>query len=240
MKKKASTKKVFTKRSIGLAFMLSAALGLLLLPLNAEALSRSASNNLSLADRDSITLDYGEYWLDETLNHQAIAPYWDSRVIACNSGAGVLNVNKNHYGLYTHPAGSGGAPIFGHAWSFTLEYHSDKGAYTVKTEMPKGSSAQGGVTFESCYHPWWNLADKKTADGTRIQSYDGGDKKAENLFWVSYNTFTQHYRIWSALAGKPVGYTSNDSSNLRIVSQYDTATNSQYFDMHTITYTDLD
>lgn len=207
--------------------------------------SQNIGTTLKLVNRDSIQLDPGECWYDVSgFSHYKLQT--NGATVACNCNIGHCNGCKDHYGLYTNglqPSLTN--PHFsGHAYAFTFRWETQSsgwdagnGAYAVVTSMPYLDSNDNS-SFTNCTWKHWNVADKKTSNHTRIQTYSGNNK-AEEMFWLSYNPSTSQYRIWSALAGRPVGYTTDDLSNLKTLDNHE-ANTYQYFKCTPITATDID
>lgn len=194
---------------------------------------------LGLADRSAIQLDEGEQWLDgENLEHYYVKS--GDEYVNCNNTSRNANVVGNHYGLNRKPGDAKTGPCYGHAWAFSFNWHSDKGAYSIKNSWAgeKFSCTYGHthkVVFKDCTYKYLNLTGKKTKNHVKIQSWGmkNPQKKAEQLFWISKGP--NGYRLWSALAGRPLGYTSNDHSNLKTLDNGESNT-AQYFSMGEITW----
>ena len=225
---------------------------LLVTALPAEASSKGHSYNdsqnigttLKLVNRDSIQLDPGESWYDAT-GFSYYKLQINGRTVACNSPGGHDNWVKNHFGTYTSGLQPDltNASLQGHAYAFTFRWETassgwdaGSGAYAVVTSMPYLDYSDNPC-FTNCTWKHWNVAGKKTSNHTKIQTYSG-NKKAEEVFWLSYNPSTSQYRIWSALAGRPVGYTTDDLDNLKTLDNHE-ANTYQYFQCSPITTSDI-
>ncbi len=193
----------------------------------------TSSTMLGLADRSKIQLDEGEEWVDgETLSQYAIKAGND--FVSCNNNCGSLNTVNNHFGLRSTTGH--GVTDFGHAWSFTCEWHGDKGAYAIKVGWQTVDARYpldevfNTMRYKDCTWKYLNLTDKKTSNHVKIKTWGikNPQKKAEQLFWISKGP--NGYRLWSALAGRPLGYTSDDKDNLKTLDNGEAGT-TQYFSL---------
>ncbi len=184
----------------------------------------SSSTALGLADRSQIQLDEGEQWVDgETLSRYAIRI--GHQYVSCNNNCRNLNTVNNHFGFRTQP----GDDILGHAWAFTFEWYGDKGAYAIKVGYAAVNQDDwSDIQCKDCTWKYLNLTDKKTSNHVKIKTWGikNPQKKAEQLFWISEKY--GEYRIWSALAGRPLGYTSDDMLNLKTLNNDEEGT-TQFF-----------
>ncbi len=201
----------------------------------------TSSITLGLADRSKIQLDEGEHWIDDYIDgmgwRQCAIKAGDNYV-SCNNNYRYTNTVNNHFALRRQP-GHGYNAFTGHAWSFTIEWHQDKGAYSIKvgwqavisSYVDSGSSF--AMEYKDCTWKYLNLTDKKTSNHVKIKTWGikNPQKKAEQLFWVSHGP--NGYRLWSALAGRPLGYTSDDKDNLKTLDNREAGT-TQYFDLEYI------
>ncbi len=229
-----------TKRILGALFASVALVAPLLIGAStfaqaeAENSVDSSSTTLGLADRSKIQLDEGEQWVDgETFSQYAIKTGDD--YVSCNNDARYLNTVNNHFGLRRHPGNADWGPDFGHAWAFTCEWHGDKGAYAIKVGWKAvDNDTEKKMKYKDCTWKYLNLTDKKTSNHVKIKTWGikNPQKKAEQLFWVSKGP--NGYRLWSALAGRPLGYTSDDKDNIKTLDNREAGTK-QYFNLVEIT-----
>ncbi len=214
-----------TKRILGALFASVALVAPLLM--SASTLAQAEAENgvdpsttvLGLADRSKIQLDEGEEWVDgETLSQYAITHYKD--FVSCNNDYTYLNTVNNHFGLRPKPGD--GVSESGNAWAFTFEWHGDKGAYAIKVGWKavdakyRTDKTATKTFYHDCTWKYLNLTDKKTSNHVKIKTWGikNPQKKPEQLFWISRG-LDGYYRIWSALAGRPLGYAGFDRDNLK-------------------------
>ncbi len=195
----------------------------------------ASANTLGLADRSNIQLDEGEEWVDgETLSQYAIRA--NNEYVSCNNNCRFLNTVNNHFGLRSNPGHGVSNTGVGHAWAFTFEWYGDKGAYAIKAGYKAVDSLYtldsrcNTMKYKDCTWKYLNLTDKKTSNQVKIKTWGikNPQKKAEQLFWISKGP--NGYRLWSALAGRPLGYTSDDKDNLKTLDNREAGT-TQYFDL---------
>ncbi len=196
-----------------------------------------SSSSSGLADRSKIQLDEGEVW-DDGLNLHRHAIKAGNEFVSCNNNGGDLNTVNNHFGLRSTTGH--GVSSYGHAWSFTFEWHGNKGAYCIKVGMQsvdpeyRNDKTQTRMKYADCTWRYLNLTDKKTSNHVKIKTWGikNPEKKSEQLFWIS-RTQEGTYRLWSAKAGRPLGYTSDDKDNLKTLDNREAGT-TQYFTLEQI------